>query len=65
MDADRDAPDDYDRSGRILLASSSAATSALKEEGEGSKVPSFAPGKPAMKGRRDAAGAQASFVGSP
>ena len=64
MDADRDAPDDYDRSGRILLASSSAATSAPKQEAEASRAPSSAPGKPAVKGRRDTAGAQASFVGS-
>ena len=49
MDADRDDPEDYNRSGAYL-----AASSAAQQEREPSKATSPAPSKPALRSRRDA-----------
>ena len=62
MDADRDDPDDYDRSGALL-----AASSAPNRDKEPSKAASPAPGKQTVKSRRDPPGMQVraySAVGS-
>ena len=48
MDADRDNPEDYNRSGALL-----AASSAAKQEREPSKANPPAPSKPAVRSRRD------------
>ncbi len=54
MDADKDDPDDYDRSGALL-----AAGSAAKQEKEQPSKGAFSmPSKPAGKGKREASGTQ-------
>ena len=57
MDADRDDPDDYNRSGAFL-----AASSAAKQEKEPGKATSSAPSRPAVKSRRDPARDQVNFL---
>ena len=49
MDADRDDPDDYNRSGAFLAAS----LAAKQEKGPG-KATTPAPSRPSVKSRRDA-----------
>ena len=54
MDADKDDPNDYDRSGALL-----AAGSAAKQEKEQPSKGAFSmPSKPAGKGKREASGTQ-------
>ena len=48
MDADRDDPDDYDRSGALL-----AAGSAARQEKQPGKGRAPAPAKTAVKGRQE------------
>ena len=56
MDADRDDPDDYNRSGALL-----AAGSARKQEQEPGKATSVAPDRRAVKSRQDASRDQVTF----
>ncbi len=60
MDADRDGPEDYNRSGALLGASSAA-----KQEREPSKAASPAPSRPAVRSRRDATRDQVQTLLSP
>ena len=65
MDADKDDPDDYDRSGALLAASSAAGSAAKQEKEQLSKAASSMPSKPAGKGRREASGTQVGNLAVP
>jgi len=61
MDADKDDPDDYDRSGALLAAGSAAK----QEKEQPSKAAFSMPSKPAGKGKREASGTQVGNLSVP